>query len=64
MENQTLTRLKALNCTTGKFVEIIVSEKQICFEGLRNEDGILIWGVPHRDKNDCLRYCALEHCEH
>lgn len=46
----------------GKTETLLLEEGQICWEGWRKLHGILVHGVPRRNKKDCIKYCSHEGC--
>lgn len=49
--------------TFEKDIELQLNKQEICTQGFRLSKGKLIPGVPRRKSEDCLKFCALDHCD-
>jgi len=53
-----------LDLKNGKKTVIKLKEDEICMQGFRIDlDGKLARGVPHKNQNDCHRFCYAATCD-
>jgi hypothetical protein len=60
----TQLEIGALDLKTGKKMVIKVKESEICTQGFRLDlNGKLARGVPHKNQQDCHRFCYAATCD-
>ena len=53
-----------LDLKNGKKMAIKLGEDEICMQGFRIDlDGKIARGVPHKNQNDCHRFCYADTCD-
>jgi hypothetical protein len=53
-----------LDLSDGKKKVIKLREDEICTQGFRiDQNGKIVRGVPHRNRNDCHRFCYTDTCD-
>jgi hypothetical protein len=56
--------LDILNLQNKQKKIVKLKENEICMQGFRiDHNGNIMRGVPHRNQNDCIKFCYRDTCD-